>query len=155
LKETLTLRLSGGPTAPARARTALRSLDRTVADLRDDVDLLVSEVVTNSVLHAGADHIELHATADSAGVYIEVSDPGPGFDKDQARREPSLTGEGGYGLNIIEMVANRWGVKRNRFARVWFELDRESRNQISPDGHLGELADTNGQNRRFHEMAPG
>jgi anti-sigma regulatory factor (Ser/Thr protein kinase) len=150
LKETLTIRLTGGPTAPARARTALRSLDRTVADLRDDVDLLVSELVTNSVLHAGAEHVELHAAADPAGVYIEVSDPGTGFDKD-ARREPSLTGEGGYGLNIVEMVANRWGVKRNRSARVWFEIDREPR----PAGNGDGLAHANGQDRRFRETAAG
>jgi anti-sigma regulatory factor (Ser/Thr protein kinase) len=155
LKETLTIRLTGGPTAPARARTALRSLDRTVADLRDDVDLLVSELVTNAVLHAGADHVELHATADPAGVYIEVSDPGPGFDKDEARREPSLSGEGGYGLNIIDMVANRWGVKRNRSARVWFEIDRESRTLASRDGHAGTVSDPSMQDRRFPEMAAG
>ena len=66
-------------------------------------------------------------------MHVEVSDPGPGFDKDAARREPSLTGEGGYGLNIIDKVAHRWGVKRNRFARVWFEIDREPR----PESHAG------------------
>jgi anti-sigma regulatory factor (Ser/Thr protein kinase) len=119
-----------------------------VADLRDDVDLLVSELVTNSVLHAGADHVELHAAADSAGVYIEVSDPGPGFDKEGARREPSLTGEGGYGLNIVEMVANRWGVKRNRFARVWFEIDREA---SSINGNVNASR----QDRRFPEVTLG
>ena len=134
LKETLALRLAGGPTAPGRARTALRSLDRTVADLRDDVDLLVSELVTNSVVHAQARQVELHATAGASGVRIEVSDPGPGFDKDLARREPSLTGGGGYGLNIIDKVANRWGVKRNHLSHVWFEIDREPR--LSPDPPL-------------------
>jgi anti-sigma regulatory factor (Ser/Thr protein kinase) len=126
VKETLTLRLTGGPTAPARARSALCSLDRSLADLRDDVHLLVSELVSNSVLHARADHVELRATAEPRGVHIEVSDPGPGFDH-LARREPSLTGEGGYGLLIVDKVANRWGVECNHRARVWFEIDRESR----------------------------
>ena len=125
MQETLMLRLSGGPTAPARARTALGSLDRNFADLRDDVHLLVSELVSNSVIHAEADHVELRATADPGGVRIEVSDPGPGFD-DRARREPSLTGQGGFGLFLVDKVANRWGVKRNRPARVWFEIDRNS-----------------------------
>jgi anti-sigma regulatory factor (Ser/Thr protein kinase) len=125
VQETLTLRLSGGPTAPARARTALCSLDRTLADLRDDVQLLVSELVSNSVIHAEADHVELRATADPRGVHIEVSDPGPGFD-DRDRREPSFSGQGGFGLLLVDKVAHRWGVKRNRSARVWFEIDRKS-----------------------------
>jgi anti-sigma regulatory factor (Ser/Thr protein kinase) len=126
LKETLTLRLAGGATAPARARSALSSIDRSLADLRDDVHLLVSELVSNSVLHAQAEHVVLRATAEPEGVHVEVSDPGPGFDG-QARREPSLSGQGGYGLFIVDRVASRWGVKRNDYARVWFEIDRESR----------------------------
>jgi anti-sigma regulatory factor (Ser/Thr protein kinase) len=124
VKETLTLRLAGSPTAPARARTALGSLDPTLDDLRDDVHLLVSELVSNSVLHAAAEHIELHATTEPRGVRIEVSDPGPGFDED-ARREPSYTGGGGFGLLIVDKVANRWGTGRNGDARVWFEIDRK------------------------------
>jgi anti-sigma regulatory factor (Ser/Thr protein kinase) len=120
--------------------------------LRDDVDLLVSELVTNSVLHAEADHVELHAAAGPTGVYIEVSDPGPGFDKDGARREPSLTGDGGYGLHLVEMVAHRWGVKRNRFARVWFEIDRET---SSAGNGNGNVTDASRQDRRFREVALG
>jgi anti-sigma regulatory factor (Ser/Thr protein kinase) len=128
VKETLTLRMTGGPTAPSRARKALGSLERTLAELRHDVDLLVSELVSNSVLHAGADHVELRAVTHPEGVHVEVSDPGLGFNRDTARREPSLTGEGGYGLHIVDTVANRWGVTRDHSARgsarVWFEIDR-------------------------------
>jgi anti-sigma regulatory factor (Ser/Thr protein kinase) len=140
VKETLTLRLSGGSTAPARARSAVRSLDRTLADLRDDVDLLVSELVTNSVLHADADHVELHAEASPSGVHIEVSDPGPGFDKEGAKREPSIKGDGGFGLHIVEMVANRWGVERQRSAFVWFEIDRPQGHGASRNGGSAEPA---------------
>jgi anti-sigma regulatory factor (Ser/Thr protein kinase) len=124
MKETLTLRLSGGPSAPARARAALRSLDRTLAELRNDADLLVSELVTNSVMHAHAERVELYATADTELIRIEVSDPGPGFDQLKARRQPSLTGDGGYGLNIIEKLSHRWGVSQDGHARVWLEIDR-------------------------------
>jgi anti-sigma regulatory factor (Ser/Thr protein kinase) len=126
LNETLTIRLSGGPTAPARARTALRSLDRTLGDLGDDVDLLVSELVTNSVLHAQAEQVELHATTSPECVRIEVADAGPGFDAQEGPREPSRNGEGGYGLHIVDRLAHRWGVKRNHHARVWLEIDRTS-----------------------------
>jgi anti-sigma regulatory factor (Ser/Thr protein kinase) len=121
----------GGPTAPARARTALCSLDRSLADLREDVHLLTSELVSNSVLHARADHVELHAMSEPAGVRVEVADPGPGFTQDD-RRQPSRTGGGGYGLFLVDKVANRWGVSRNREARVWFEIDRRP-NTCAPD----------------------
>ncbi len=123
LRESLTLRVSGGRTAPTRARTALRSLDSNLAELRDDVHLLVSELVTNSVLHAAADRVELLATSDPAGVHVEVSDPGPGFDH-TATRTPRTTGNGGYGLLLVDQVANRWGAGRDPLTRVWFEIDR-------------------------------
>jgi anti-sigma regulatory factor (Ser/Thr protein kinase) len=152
VKESLTLRLVGGRTTPARARTALASLDRNLADLRDDVHLLVSELVSNSVLHAEADHVELQAIADPGGVRIEVSDPGPGFDH-RARREPSVTGDGGFGLFLVDKVANRWGIKRNEYARVWFEIDRGP--GARGNSRVRELATTTEEDRRFREMAAG
>ena len=152
MKETLTLCMSGGPTAPSRARTALRSLDRTLGELRDDVDLLVSELVSNSVLHANAERIVVQAATGPDTVRIEVSDPGPGFRPAEARREPSLTGEGGYGLNIVDMVANRWGTTTDGKARVWFEIDRESRRQARERADTA-VAEPEGD-RRFPEPAP-
>jgi anti-sigma regulatory factor (Ser/Thr protein kinase) len=124
MKEKLTLRLSGDPTAPSRARTALRSLDRTLGEVRNDVELLVSELITNSVIHAHAERVELHATAGADCVRVEVSDPGPGFDRENARRTPSLVGEGGYGLNIVDTLSDRWGVTMDGDSRVWLEIDR-------------------------------
>jgi signal transduction histidine kinase len=153
VKETLTLCMSGGPTAPSRARTALRSLERTLGELKDDVDLLVSELVSNSVVHVNADRVELHAAAGPDVVRVEVSDPGPGFRPDEARREPSLTGEGGYGLNIVAIVANRWGATTNGDSRVWFEIDRTSRRGTRD--RAGASASKGDANRRFRELAPG
>jgi anti-sigma regulatory factor (Ser/Thr protein kinase) len=153
MKETLTLCMCGGPTAPARARRALRSLDRTLADLREDVDLLVSELVSNAVLHANADRIEFQAASGPESVWIEVSDPGPGFRPSEARREPSVTGEGGYGLNIVDMVANRWGATTHGEGRVWFEIDRESRREAR-DRADRATAKREGD-RRFPELAAG
>jgi signal transduction histidine kinase len=148
MKETLMLRLSGGPTAPARARTALGSLDRTLGELRHDADLLVSELVTNSVIHAQAREVELHAAADEDRVRIEVVDPGPGFDRRSARREPSLTGEGGYGLNIVDRLAHRWGVSRDGLSYVWLEIDR-----ARPRG--GRFERSTAAGAALHESAHG
>jgi anti-sigma regulatory factor (Ser/Thr protein kinase) len=148
--ETLMLRLRGGHAAPARARTALCSLDSNLAELRDEVHLLVSELVSNSVLHADAEHVELRATADSGGVYVEVSDPGPGFDPED-RPGPSLTGEGGYGLLLVDKLANRWGIERKQSALVWFEIDR--RNDQRSDQSSDQTSDQR-QRRGRRERPP-
>jgi anti-sigma regulatory factor (Ser/Thr protein kinase) len=123
----------------------LGSLDRTLGEVRDDVDLLVSELITNSVIHAKADRVELRASADADGVRIEVSDPGPGFDRDRARREPSLTGEGGYGLNIVDKLCDRWGVNRDGDALVWLEIDR-------PSGRRGRFSGATAADTGFREL---
>jgi anti-sigma regulatory factor (Ser/Thr protein kinase) len=124
---------------------ALCSLDSNFAELRDEVHLLVSELVSNSVIHAGAEQVELSATADAGGVHVEVADPGPGFDPED-RPAPSLSGGGGYGLFLVDKVANRWGIKRNHRARVWFEIDRR---RARPPALQGK------DNLRFRQLARG
>ncbi len=119
------MRLSGGRDAALRARNALRALDGE-AELNDDVRLLVTELVTNSFQHAGADadsQIELVVRSSPHGVRVEVDDGGEGFDP-QLRRP---TQDGGFGLLLVDALADRWGVDRTRPSRVWFEVDRRSR----------------------------
>jgi two-component sensor histidine kinase len=121
-KEMLRLRLSGGSEAPTRARAALGGVNGSLAGLSQSVRLLVSELVTNSVKHAGAgpdQFIEVELTSSSRGVRVEVADRGPGFDPSGARREP-----GGFGLLLVEQIADRWGVDFDNGSRVWFEIDR-------------------------------
>ena len=135
MEETLNLRLAGGPRAPARARHALDSLNGVLDELRlrSDVDLLVSELITNSVRHSGAGRdatIELVAKAATDKVRIEVSDEGPGFDPvAEARREHYV---GGYGLKLVDQLANRWGTSKGPRARVWFEIDRREEQKPDP-----------------------
>jgi anti-sigma regulatory factor (Ser/Thr protein kinase) len=125
MKEILNLRLVGGPHAPARARHAIQSLERSLDDRAEDVSLLVSELVTNAVLHSGAgpdDPIEVAASAGSETIHVAVADPGGGFDPENARSEREI---GGYGLRLVETLANRWGVSRKPRPCVWFEIDCE------------------------------
>jgi anti-sigma regulatory factor (Ser/Thr protein kinase) len=127
MKETLNLRLAGGPTAPGRARRALGSLERSLDDAGDDVGLLVSELVTNSVRHGDAQQdipIELEATASPDKIRVEVADWGPGFEPDDAQREQDL---GGYGLQLVDKLAHRWGVTKAPETRVWFEINPRDR----------------------------
>ena len=94
-------------------------------DLNHTLALLTSEVVTNSIRHAGLgerDRIVLAARLAPDFVRVEVRDPGPGFDPDIRH------GAGGYGLRMLDMLASRWGVDRaENGCRVWFEVDRRRR----------------------------
>ena len=122
----LDLQLHAGATAPSYARALVGGLrDRVPEDVLDDLVLLVSEVVTNCVRHAGlgpADAIRLHVRATSESVRLDVVDLGRGFDMPEAAvpdpREP-----GGWGLYIVDQLADRWGVERSKGSRVWFEID--------------------------------
>ena len=110
------------PRAPGVARRAVEQLSADVdADVLRDVQLLVSEVVTNSIKHSGSDDpIRLRVWARPSGLKVEVADGGYGFEVG-SRVDPG-EGEGGRGLLILENLADHWGVSRDMCARVWFEL---------------------------------
>jgi anti-sigma regulatory factor (Ser/Thr protein kinase) len=118
------MRLGGSPEAAAKAR---RGLSRLRADvdppLMETLRLLVTELVTNAVKHTSARTVTLKVIVGRASVLTEVTDEGPGFD-------PAQTGtphanHGGWGLFLVERLAERWGVARNgETTRVWFELRR-------------------------------
>jgi anti-sigma regulatory factor (Ser/Thr protein kinase) len=86
--------------------------------------LLVSELVSNAVLHsrAAADApITLTASVTAEAVCVAVTDAGGGFTP--VPRKPDAA-HGGYGLYLLEKAASRWGVDRTGGTRVWFELPR-------------------------------
>jgi len=117
----LTVRLPADKKAPSLARKALEALNGELEGVREPARLLVSEVVTNSVRHAGLgpeDKIELEVSAAPSTVRVEVADPGPGFEPPKERPRGV---EGGFGLFFVDELADRWGTFGGR---VWFELDR-------------------------------
>jgi anti-sigma regulatory factor (Ser/Thr protein kinase) len=116
-----------GPEAPFLARTALsRWLDgRAHADLHADAGLLVSELVANSVRHAGQPAgapVHISAAAVDGVVRVEVQDLGHG----PVRLGAPGTRDGGFGLHLVEVLAARWGVSHEHGTRVWFELAARS-----------------------------
>ena len=120
------LRLTPDSEAVMAAR---HSLDRLEGDLPpeklEDVRLVVSELVTNSVRHAGIspdEHILLAVVISNGLVRGRVCDSGPGFEKPSEPR-PRTDLSGGWGLPIVESISDRWGVERNGCACVWFEVD--------------------------------
>ena len=116
---------AAGPDAAAGARNTLLALGPALDEtLLGDIRLLVSELVTNSVRHSGAGRqavVDMRVEVDDDIVRVEVSDPGNGFEpkpRDLDRSRP-----GGWGLYLVDQLADRWGVEREDRTRVWFEID--------------------------------
>jgi anti-sigma regulatory factor (Ser/Thr protein kinase) len=109
--------------APREARRALGQLQLPLP-LAFDAQLLVSELVSNSVRHAGLGRDALiRVTADWSGdrLRVHVRDGG------RSRRAPPVAGsirpapgaESGWGLYLVDRLASRWGTTADGY---WFEL---------------------------------
>ena len=119
---TLDLRLPITREAAGKARRAVERLAGELdPEVLADVRLLVSELVTNSVRHAGlgqGDWVGLRAEAANGRVRVDVTDSGPGFDPAAA-----LSKVAGWGIYLVDQLADRWGVAREGGTRVWFEIE--------------------------------
>jgi anti-sigma regulatory factor (Ser/Thr protein kinase) len=120
------LELPAEPSSPQIAREAIARLGALPPDLLDRAQLITSELVTNGVRHgnarAGA-HIRLSAELHPSFLRIEVtSPPAPSRPTMQARGELRSSG---YGLIIVDALADRWGSSVDGAVRVWCELGRE------------------------------
>jgi anti-sigma regulatory factor (Ser/Thr protein kinase) len=119
------LTVPAGPAAPATARRALASWlsSRATDGLLTSAPLVVSELVTNSTRHAGlpdAAGVRVGAAISDGVLRIEVEDDGT--NGAVTRRRPNRDRGGGFGLNIVDALATRWGVERDDGTMVWVEL---------------------------------
>src|SRR5207248_4099883 len=123
-------RLPASPLAAGAARRAVAGLapflDPGVAE---NAELLVSELVTNSIRHAGLPaeaSIEFTVRASPDALMVEVADAGHGFDEGAPARPRVVAGSAcasGWGLFLVDRIADRWGaVQVEGETRVWFEL---------------------------------
>lgn len=114
------VQLAPGPGAPRHAREAVAALrDELDARTHDDLRLIVSELVTNAVVHGPNHPIRVRVEVGDDGVVRgEIEDEGSGNVRLRAAR--SARG-GGYGLGIVDALSDNWGV-RGETTRVWFEL---------------------------------
>jgi len=108
--------------APGRARRAVEAFaDDLPNAAAADVKLMVSELVSNSVKYGGAGEISLALRSEEHGhLHAEVLDGGGRFIPRERDRPASEVG--GWGLHLVEALADRWGVGDGG-ARVWFEID--------------------------------
>jgi len=114
------LELEPGPKAGHQARNEIRGRlrDRVDDGLLIDLQLIVSELVTNSLRYGPGETIEVEiAVTEDGAITGEVEDHGRG---EVAMREITDEG-GGFGLRIVNALASRWGVCEGS-THVWFEL---------------------------------
>ena len=124
MARTLHTRLPLDPAAGARARRSLEAL-RAYLDRRSfqALQLLVTELVNNSLKHSGrpeGDPIDLTVELAERKVRATVVDRGT---EDRAI-EPASAGHGesGWGLMLVDRLADDWGYSSEGPTTVWFEL---------------------------------
>jgi anti-sigma regulatory factor (Ser/Thr protein kinase) len=104
----------------ARGFVAMRLVEHAVEHLVDDVQLVVSELATNAIVHADTSFVvTLRVCEDS--VRLEVDDG--------SHSQPVLTtartlDTGGRGIAIVDILSRDWGVTRHstRGKSVWAEF---------------------------------
>ena len=103
-------------------REAQRFLERHGVDSRrEDVLLVVSELITNSVLHAqAAPELVLRRVPDPPCVLVEVRDPSPVL---PVEREADIGARGGRGMRLVSGLADKWGIElRDAGKTIWAEF---------------------------------
>ena len=108
------------------AGRARRFVDETLrqwdcGDLLDVVTLLVSEAVTNAIVHAGSE-VEVSVELRPETVRIEVFDS---MTAEPVPRDATDDETSGRGMALIDAMASSWGVEpRPNGKSVWFEVPR-------------------------------
>jgi anti-sigma regulatory factor (Ser/Thr protein kinase) len=113
--------------APGAARALLGLCLGSLLGARmlDDAQLLVSEVVTNSIVHGALGDgasivVRVHLAADA--LRLEVHNPG--ITGTIAAGGGDLEGGRGFGLELVSLLSTRWGVRRDVDTCVWVEMAR-------------------------------
>ncbi|AOW88014.1 magnesium or manganese-dependent protein phosphatase [Streptomyces olivaceus] len=125
------------PARIATARQHLRDLlhDWPDEEQRDAAVLLLSELLTNVLVHTDADALlvaEIAGEPGERGIRVEVTDNG---DDLPHKRRPGEMASSGRGLVLIELLADAWGVApRGTGKSIWYELYESTPPAAAPDG---------------------
>jgi anti-sigma regulatory factor (Ser/Thr protein kinase) len=87
-----------------------------------DAELVATELVANSIRHAGlgaSDVVRVRATEGDGVLHLEVQDPGRAGKP--RRREPDPL-HGGIGLNLVDRLSLHWGIAGDGDTVVWADL---------------------------------
>jgi anti-sigma regulatory factor (Ser/Thr protein kinase) len=122
---TLSLAPAGSAPSEARRFVAGRLRQWQLAACEDVALLLVSELVTNALLHARTD-IVVALSRVNGSVVVEVTD---GSTAAPARRQFSVHAGTGRGLNLVAALSTDWGVRRVAGGKtVWASVATEPGN---------------------------
>ena len=116
--------LPPAPTSPreARVRAARELQEWGDPDARHAVLLLISELVTNAVVHARSTVTVDLAVSDDGPVLVRVHDEST---VRPTARSHEADRPGGRGMHLLESLAARWGVEETQTGKsIWFEVDR-------------------------------
>lgn len=122
------------PVGPPAAGTARHRVLDALGDQLDEVErsnleLLISELVTNCVRHAGmtegTGRIRVHAAVAPHRLRIEVCDKGHGFTPGPPKLRSFEEGDGGLGLVLLDRLSSDWGVAAEDEVCVWAEFARD------------------------------
>lgn len=118
--------LAARPTSTREARDRLTAFLGSWANqaARDNATLLLSEVITNAVLHARGDTILITLTLSRGRLVARVLDESASLPVRRSAGE-----SGGWGLGLIDQLSSRWGVDQHPGdgKTVWFEIDDANR----------------------------
>ena len=120
--------LPPGPRAPGAARVVVDHCLSGLVTQRviHNAVLLVSELVTNSLDHGelgAGDSVLVSVYLATDRLHLEIQNPGVAGVV-AASRDGRESGQGGFGLDLVDLLASRWGVIRNTNTSVWFEMGR-------------------------------
>ncbi len=122
----LEMTLAAIPTAPGAARRAVRTWfdsRRCGDDATDTAALLVTELVSNAVVHAHGPSLWLTVDESTTDVlHVAVRDDSHGIPRHGAQA-PDVHTTGGRGLFMVDALSTRWGWEPLPTGkRVWFEV---------------------------------
>ena len=119
--------------AAVHAREAVREVaDGVPREALADILLCVTELVTNSVTHAGSESgepVEMEVRREGTRLHVEVIDRGDFDGRRPTPEDPAADAQRqrGWGLYIVSVLADDWGVEPGELTRVWFEKDAAAR----------------------------
>jgi anti-sigma regulatory factor (Ser/Thr protein kinase) len=119
------LRLASVAASVPYARGALEDLTGLASqESLEDARLLVSELVTNSIRHGRLSidqDIQLRADVEGDTLHVEVCDPGGAFEVQSSLAGMHVEGAG-WGLFLVRLLSQRWGVSADGSTLVWFDI---------------------------------
>ena len=127
-RQPLKLRFPALPENLGLFRRALDAMELP-PHVREDAALLTTELVSNSIRHAGLgpdDHVEVTAEWTGRVLRVIVRDSGSGTLPAgivAGSIRPSPGGQSGWGLYLVDRLSTRWGTNLGGANGFWFELE--------------------------------